>query len=179
MLQAIKAMGKRAGHQFRVYGVDMMPERLSLARELGADDVFLAPSGEQGLRDLLEVYTEGRGADAAILTVAGAQPFLQALACLRKGGALNIFAAHAGRVPVDIETIYQQELSVFSTYSSSPEELRIALNLLAERAVRVDTLISHRLPLDLFQEGVRLMRERVALKVYFQIAQTTGEVYGK
>jgi L-iditol 2-dehydrogenase len=72
-----------------------------------------------------------------------------------------------------------QELTVLSTYSSSPEELRIALDLLAQRAVRVDTLISHRHPLDSFQEGVRLMRERVALKVYFRIAQTTGEAYGK
>jgi hypothetical protein len=45
--------------------------------------------------------------------------------------------------------------------------------------VQVDRLISHRLPLEQFQEGVTLMRERTALKVYFQITQTTGEFYGK
>jgi L-iditol 2-dehydrogenase len=95
---------------------------------------------------------------------------LQALACLRKGGALSIFAAQAGTVPINIETLYQQELSISSTYSSSPEDLRIALDLLTQREVQVERLISHRLPLEQFHEGVRLMRERAALKVYFQIA---------
>jgi len=56
-----------------------------------------------------------------------------------------------------------------SSYSSSQEELRIALDLLASRKVRVNTLLSHRLPLEQFAEGVRLMHEREALKVYFEI----------
>jgi threonine dehydrogenase-like Zn-dependent dehydrogenase len=47
--------------------------------------------------------------------------------------------------------------------------LRIALDLLADRTVRVDNIISHRLPLEQFSAGVRLMRERQALKVYFEI----------
>jgi threonine dehydrogenase-like Zn-dependent dehydrogenase len=47
--------------------------------------------------------------------------------------------------------------------------LRIALDLLATHQVCVDRLISHRLPLERFNEGVALMRERKALKVYFQI----------
>jgi len=153
-----------------VYGVDLAPERVQLARELGADDAFLAPESEQGLRDLLASYTEGRGADAAIITVAGARPFRQALAAARKGGMAQIFAAHSGAVPIDLETIYQQELSISSTYSSSPHDLEHALRLLASREVRVDRLISHRLPLEQFDEGVRLMQSRVALKVYFQIA---------
>ncbi|QBD79121.1 alcohol dehydrogenase [Ktedonosporobacter rubrisoli] len=176
MLQATRALGAAAGHHVRVYGVDLVPERLQLARELGADEVFAAPSSEQGLRDLLNEVTAGRGADCVILTVAGARPFLQALASLRKGGTLNIFAAHSGAVPLDIEKIYQQELSVISTYSSSPEDLRIALDLLTHREVRADKLISHHLPLERFHEGVELMRGRAALKVYFQIA---GEIHGK
>ncbi|HYX48398.1 MAG TPA: zinc-binding dehydrogenase, partial [Ktedonobacteraceae bacterium] len=114
-------------------------------------------------------YTEGRGADAIIITAAGARPFMQALASMRKGGTINIFAAHAGNIPINLEQIYQQELSITSTYSSSPEELRSALDLLSSRKVRVDGLISHRLPLTRFSEGVTLMRERAALKVYYQI----------
>ncbi len=176
MVQAVKAMGARSGREVRVYGVDLLPERLQLARDLGANDVFTAPTDEQGLRDVLAPLTQGRGADVAILTVAGTRPFLQAMASVRKGGTIHIFAAHADTIPVNIEKIYQQELSVISTYSSSPEDLRIALDLLSRRMVHVGQLISHRLPLEQFQEGVTLMRERAALKVYFQIA---GEIHGK
>jgi L-iditol 2-dehydrogenase len=170
MLQVAKAVGAGDFCKVRVYGVDLIPERLQLARELGADDVMLAPADEEGLRRKLNQYTEDRGADAIIITAPGARPFMQALAGVRKGGTINIFAAHAGDVPINLEKIYQQELSITSTYSSSPEELRIALGLLTSRKVRVDNLISHRLPLTRFSEGVSLMRERKALKVYYQIS---------
>jgi L-iditol 2-dehydrogenase len=170
MIQAVKAIGAGDSGKVRVYGVDLLPERLQLARDLGADDAFLAPVGEQELRRALDPHTAGRGADAVIITAPGARPFMQALAGVRKGGTITIFAAHTGTVSINLETIYQQELSIASTYSSSPEELRIALDLLSSRKVRVDGLISHRLPLERFAEGVTLMRERAALKVYFQIA---------
>jgi len=157
-------------HSIRVYGIDLFPERLQLARELGVDDAFLAPTDEQGLRQLIAPLTEGRGADAIIITAAGARPFLQAIASVRKGGTIHIFAAHAAAVPMNLAVLYQQELSIITTYSSSPEELRIALNLLNSRKVRVESLISHRLPLEQFAEGVALMQKQAALKVYFQIA---------
>jgi L-iditol 2-dehydrogenase len=158
------------GRSIRVYGVDLLPERLALARKLGADDAFLVPADEQGLRQLLVPYTEGRGADVVIITAAGTRPFLQAIAGVCKGGTIHIFAAHSAIVPTNLEHIYQQEIGIISTYSSSPEELHIALDLLNSRAVRVDGLISHYLPLERFAEGVTLMRQHAALKVYFQIA---------
>jgi L-iditol 2-dehydrogenase len=154
----------------RVIGVDLLPERLELARALGADEAFLAPDDERGLHALLAPLTAGRGADAVIITAPGRHPFQQALAAVRKGGTVNLFAAHTGAVPLNLETLYQQELTLTSTYSSSPDELRVALDLLASGEVRVNDLISHRLPLSRFSEGVTLMRERAALKVYFQIA---------
>jgi len=170
MLQAVKALGAGDSGKVRVYGVDLLQERLQLARDLGVDDVVLAPADEDGLRQALDQYTEGRGADAIIITAPGTRPFMQALAGVRKGGTVNIFSAHSGIVPIHVENIYQQELSITSTYSSSPEELRIALDLLTSRKVCVDDIISHRLPLTRFSEGVELMRERAALKVYCQIS---------
>jgi L-iditol 2-dehydrogenase len=120
------------------------------------------------LYDLLASYTEGRGADAAIITVAGAHPLQQAIASIRKGGTVNIFAAHSGTVPLNVEQLYHQELSLTSTYSSSPEDLRLGLDLIATREVRVDRLITHRLTLAQFAEGVALMRKHMAIKVYFR-----------
>ncbi len=169
MLQAVKALGGGQPGEVRVYGVDLLPERLQLARRLGADDAFLAPASEEGLRDMLDAVTDGCGADAAILTVPGVRPFLQAITAVRKGGTLNIFAAHSSAAPLNLESLYAQELTITSTYSSSPQELRIALDLLAQGSVRVDQLISHRLPLERFDEGVTLMRGRAGLKVYFRI----------
>src|SRR5258706_12524824 len=110
MMQALKAIGGAYGQPVRVYGVDLLPERLQLARDLGADNVFLASSDEQGLRSAIDAYTEGRGADAIIITAPGQGPFMQAIAGVRKGGTINIFAAHTGMLPVDLEQIYSQEI---------------------------------------------------------------------
>ena len=176
MLQALKALALLDGHALHVVVLDLLPARLELACALGADAAFLAPQDTKEVFAMLAPHTEGRGADCAMLTVAGARPFLQAFNSVRKGGSIHIFAAHSAMTPIDLQAIYQQELSILSTYSSSPEELRIALDLLTRRLVRVDQLISHRLPLDRFHEGVTLMRDHAALKVYFQIA---GESYGK
>lgn len=169
MLQAVRAIGGGSEEAVRVYGVDLLPERLQLARELGADGVFEVPSHEQSLRELLEDATGGRGADAAIITAPGSKPFQQAIASVRKGGTVNVFAAHTGTTPLDLEALYTREVTITSAYSSSPEDLRIALDLLASGKVRVGGLISHRLPLERFAEGVELMRERKALKVYFEM----------
>ncbi len=91
MVQAIKAFGMDTNRHIQVFGVDLFPERLQLACNLGADAAWLAPADEQGLRTLLAAYTEGRGADAAIITVAGTRPFMQAVAAVRKGGHRQYF----------------------------------------------------------------------------------------
>jgi L-iditol 2-dehydrogenase len=178
MLQAARAIGAGRGAvgdgAVRVYGVDLLPERLQLARELGADGVFAAPSDEQRLRLLLEDVSGGRGADAVIVTAPGARPFRQAVAGARKGGTVNVFAAHSGATPLDLEALYTQELTITGTYSSSLGDLHFALDLLTSRQVQVDRLISHRLPLERFNEGVALMRERKALKVYFEILRPSA-----
>lgn len=170
MLQAVRGLALRAGRDVRVYGIDLLAERLALARDLGADMTIDASCDEHLLRSMLEEQTSGRGVDAAIITAPGPRPFATALASVRKGGLLNIFAAHSGNVPFDLERLYQQELTVSSTYSSSPPDLRLALDLLATRQVRVDRLVSQRLPLERFAEGLTLMRERTALKIYFPIS---------
>ena len=167
MLQAVKALGAGSNNAVRVYGVDLLPERLQLARQLGADDAFLAPTYERDLRQLIDGVTAGRGVDAAILTAPGTPPFQQAIATVRKGGTVNIFAAQSGATPLNLETVYSQELTITSTYSSSPHELRLALDLLTRDLVRVDQLISHRLPLERFNEGLALMRKRAGAEGIF------------
>ncbi len=84
---------------------------------------------------------------------------------------IHLFAATPGAIAqLDLDELYHRELTVQTTYSSSPEDLRAALELLASGKVCVDGLYSHRLPLERFAEGVALFASRQARKVYFQIA---------
>ena len=86
---------------------------------------------------------------------------------VRDGGSIHYFAGGPGEtLPLPLRTLYHRELTVTSTYSSSPADLAAAFDLLARDAVRVDELISHRLPLERLAEGVDLMRRHLALKVF-------------
>jgi L-iditol 2-dehydrogenase len=113
--------------------------------------------------------TGGAGLDGAILTVVS-QPILAGMQQLvRPGGRINVFAGPSDgtHLSLDFADIYHRELSVFSTYSSTPATLIEAFELLVNKRVWVAPLISHRLPLTSFEEGVELQKCGKATKVIF------------
>jgi L-iditol 2-dehydrogenase len=146
-----------------VIGADPLGERAALATSLGAQVAGEPPLAARAVREA----SEGRGADHVVLTGGGADVLPWAVGLARDGGTLHCFAGGGGEVlPVPLATLYHRELTVTSTYSSSPATLARAFWLLAAGKVEVERLITHRLPLARLAEGVELMRRREALKVY-------------
>lgn len=157
MAQAFAAAGASA------LGWDLAPTRRDLARSLGLG----VPDSAEAVGGGLAQATEGRGADAVILTAGGTAVLPWAVARVRDGGAIHVFAGGAGEtLPLPLDTLYHRELTLSATYSSAPEDLARAFDLLVTRAVRVDGLITHRLPLEEIGRGVDLMRAQRAVKVY-------------
>ena len=145
-----------------VVGVDQQPDRVEGGRARGID-ARVPDEADARVRAL----SAGRGADHVILT-GGATPALEwAVRVVRDGGSIHAFAGGRGdALPVALETLYHRELTVTTTYSSSPGTLARAFWLIAAGKVDVEGLVSHRLPLERLAEGVDLMRRRQALKVY-------------
>ena len=111
--------------------------------------------------------SEGRGADQIMITGGGANVLPWVTGQVRDGGHIHYFAGGAGdTLPVALETLYKRELTLMSTYSSSPADLAAAFGLVAAGDVVTEPLFSHRLPLDRLDEGVALMRRQAALKVF-------------
>jgi L-iditol 2-dehydrogenase len=147
----------------RVFASDLLEPRRALGRRMGAR-VFDA---DVALDAALREATEGRGADLVIITAGGVAALPAAATRVRDGGMLHYFAGGAGeRLPLSLGALYHRELTLTATYSSSPAELEEAFALLAGDRIRVDGLISHRLPLGRLGEGVELMRRHEAVKVY-------------
>ena len=146
-----------------VVGADPLAPRTRLALEHGAREAGDAKAAAEAAREL----SDGRGADHVIITGGGADVLDWAAALARDGGAIHYFAGGPGDVlPLPLATLYHRELTITTTYSSSPATLARAFWLLAAGKVEVERLISHRLPLERLAEGVELMRRREALKVY-------------
>ncbi len=158
-LQLLRIRGVRA------LGSDLVAERRELGRRLGAE----VPDDEAALDAALGGATDGRGADAVIITAGGAAVLAWAAGRVRDGGALHYFAGGDGdALPLPLETLYHRELTITATYSSSPADLAEAFDLLSSGAISVAGLISHRLPLGRLADGVALMRRQAAVKVYIE-----------
>lgn len=156
-----------AAHDAVPVVLEISEARLALARTLGIT-LTINPAREDVPAAVAEM-TGGVGLDGAILTVVTEKILGETQRLLRPGGRLNIFAGPTGEpcLPVDFANVYHRELSIFSTYSSTPETLAEAFELLATSQVRVQPLISHRHPLVAFDEGVELQRSGKATKVIF------------
>jgi L-iditol 2-dehydrogenase len=152
---------KRAGAA--VVGADALPDRAVFARGLGADAAGTLEVAAEAQRKL----SECRGADHVVLTGGGAAVLPWAATVARDGGSVHYFAGGGGdTLPLPLETLYHRELTITTTYSSSPSDLAEAFRLIAGGGVEVERLITHRVPLASLAAGVDLMRRREALKVY-------------
>jgi L-iditol 2-dehydrogenase len=149
----------------RVLMVDPIASRLALARQHGADACTDPASAPDSLRTL----GDGRGADVVFDTVGGAATLDTALALTREGGSVVLFA-HAGdgeRARFDINFLFKYERRVLGSYSGGPAEQARVFDLMCARELDPAALVTHRLPLARFDEGVRLARAREAIKVVF------------
>ena len=145
-----------------VVGVDQQPDRVEGGRARGIDARVLDEADAR-----VRALSAGRGADHVIVTGGATRALEWAVRIVRDGGSIHAFAGGPGdALPVALETLYHRELTVTTTYSSSPGTLARAFWLIAAGKVDVERLVSHRLPLERLAEGVDLMRRRQALKVY-------------
>ena len=155
----------------RVVAVDMIAERLELAKELGASETLNASDADlpQQIRDL----TDGLGAEAVIVAVGSPAAEAQALELVAPGGCVNYFAGTypAATIPVDPNVIHYKELWVTGSYHFTPGGFRTALDLIASGEVQVEPLISHRYPLEDVAQAFETVVNRKGMKVIVEMNQ--------
>lgn len=140
-----------------IAATDVNPKKLELARKAGAQ--VLIPAAEDVSARLIK--ETGRKADVVILCT-GAMPAVeQAWRSVDKGGAIVFFAAPGPgqRVVIPINDFWTKEIRVLTSYYCGPPDIREAMALLAAGAIEVDSLVTHRLPLERIAAGFALLLE--------------------
>ncbi|MCF6471395.1 alcohol dehydrogenase [Nonomuraea sp. MG754425] len=154
----------RARGASRVFLVDVNAERLAMAAELVRPDAAIdADPVEQVLK-----LTGGRGADVVITAAASGAAQEQAVRMAARQGRLSFFGGLPKDDPVialDSNLVHYRELTIVGANGSSPAHNAQALRLVAEGAVTVSDLITHRLPLPRVLDGIDLVTRGAAIKV--------------
>ena len=129
----------------QIIAVDVNPERLALARRLGATATLRSDEGDAAAQ--VKELTGGRGVDVAFEAV-GIEPTIAlAIRALRKGGSLTLIGNLAPTVCVPLQAIVIQELTLRGT-TNAAYEWDACIGMLASGAVDVAPLISVVAPLS-------------------------------
>lgn len=136
-----------------VVGSDPLPFRRAMAARFGAAPVDPAVENPA---DVCRAGTSGRGADLAVLAVASTAAAAGALAAVRPGGRLLLFAQTQLGDPltVDAGEIGVLEKRLLGAYSADIDLQPEAARLLFSRRIQVAPLITHRFPLAGIAEAI-------------------------
>jgi L-iditol 2-dehydrogenase len=142
------ALSRRTGA--RVLTSDLYPERHAIAAKFGLKDPIHAGTEDVVARVLEE--TDGRGADAVVLAVGGNGLIKTAMAAVRPGGRVMLFAqTQHGEATFDPGAVCMDEKTLLGSYSSSFPILDEVTDLVFNgyrNGFDLTQLISHRFPLD-------------------------------
>lgn len=144
----------------RVIAADPLTERLSLAKELGAERI-VDPKKED-IQAVCRELTKGRGADAAIVAGVGAGPVRDAIRATRARAKILLFGqvAKGDEAAVDIGDVCLDEKHLIGSHSWSEEEADEADEVVFRREIELARLITHRFPLAQAAEAFKKAADR-------------------
>jgi threonine 3-dehydrogenase len=146
-----------------VFATDINPERLALARQMGADETLDARTD---VAAELRRMTDGNGVDV-VLEMSGAEPALhQGLAAVTNGGRVSLLGTHTKPATVDLsEEIIFKGIRVYGITGRRLFETWYRTTALLEEGLDLSPIITHRLPLSEFATAFDLVASGHAGKV--------------
>jgi L-iditol 2-dehydrogenase len=169
-LNALELSGVGKGDVLGIWGAGPAGTLLSRAGALrGAEPLVIEPDERR------RAMACGHAAppalvDVAIVAVGAAEAYLEAFEALAPRGRLVVFSgllpdADAG-LHVGLNRLHYYEHTVVGAYGCCFRHGEAALGLLAGGELRVDDLISHRLPLHDLERGLDVVARRTGMKVH-------------
>lgn len=167
--------GARLQQAAAIVAIDLDPARLELARICGATHLLGPPDGDAAeLVALVKALSAGRGADFAFECAGGEGPLQLALDGTRPGGSLTIL----GKVNVDRKVALRfgsmmgERRIVRSSYGGARprRDFPWLAQLYLDGRLKLDELITQRLPLQRIDDGFDAMRAGRTLRTVLEIA---------
>lgn len=147
---------------------DIKDDRLEMCKPFGADIAINATNVDL-VEEVMKI-TNGSGADVIITANPVPRTQVQAVEMAKKGGRILLFGGlpkDNSKPGIDTNIIHYRGLHLIGTTTFAPRHHLQALSLMEAKKIPGDKLVTHRLPLTDFKEGVRLARRGKALKVVY------------
>ncbi len=170
----LATLSRRTGA--RVLTSDLYPERHAIAAKFGLHNPIHA--GQEDVVERVFAETGGRGADAVILAVGGNALIKTAMAAVRPGGKVMLFAqTQHGEATFDPGAVCMDEKTLLGSYSSSFTILDEVTSLVFDgyrNGFDLTKLISHRFPIERSVEAIEIASHPKADSMKIMIEPVLG-----
>jgi alcohol dehydrogenase len=141
--------GARLKGATTIIAVDRVPERMQVARKMGADHV-IDFSKTDPVSEIMKI-TEGRGVDVAIEALGTQQTFEACLRVLKPGGILSSLGVYSSDLTIPLAAFTAglgDHTIVTSLCPGGKERMRRLMNVIMGGRVDLEPLVTHRYRLD-------------------------------
>ena len=132
----------------RIIACEMDPDRLEMARRLGAD--VLINSSEENAKDRILNVTEGRGADVVFCTAAQPSVAEESVQIAGKVGRVVLYSSFHPDEPIslNVNRIHSTEIEITGSINPNISDFLTASRLMARGLIDVSKLITEIVPFE-------------------------------
>ena len=170
LLSALVAIAN--GGRVVLAGTPKDEERLEFAKSLSTqviDTVTLHSEKD------IELLKQNYKFDVAIECAGHEGSLDNCINVLKKQGSLIQVGLYGKKISINSDLMLMKELTYTNGYASEPSSWRIALNLLESKLVNVKPLITHKIPLEEWEEAIELAKSGQGFKLL--LVPDNAEVY--
>ena len=146
----------RAYDSKKIFATDINSYRLKLAEKIGADIVINA---KENIAEIIKKNNNGKLVDFVILCAGVSSAIRQAIECVDFGGTILWFAMTPPGVEVSIPffDLWNKQVKTYSTYAGAGEDIAEAIDLLKNKKIDVNDMITHKFTLKETGKGFKLV----------------------
>ena len=148
IIQVLRSAGAN-----KIYVIEPVESKQKIAMEVGADKVFLPKAWNKIVR-----LTDRLGPDHVYECVGLSSTFTTSLKLIKKGGNVTLIGMHAKILEINnILLMTTNNISVRGVYGYNHDIFKTAINLYAQKKIRVDPLITNRIRLEQVPEMFKVL----------------------
>lgn len=142
---------------------DVNDYRLRLASSMGA--TRLVNPRNESLADVMASLGLSEGIDVGLEMSGNADAFRSMLKAMNHGGRIAMLGIFAGDVSIDFAEVIFKGLHIKGIYGREMFETWYKMVSMLQSGLRIDPVITHRLPIDEYEQAFAIMREGNSGKV--------------
>jgi 2-desacetyl-2-hydroxyethyl bacteriochlorophyllide A dehydrogenase len=147
----------RAGN---VIAVDILDEKLSLAKKLGAKQVVNASKDDPA--EMISNITDGRGAEVVLDFVGRRKTIEKSIVCARRGGRIVVVGISSEDLQISpYSTIIGKEIEIVGVNDHLKSELAELIELVNSGRVDLSSSVTHKVKLEEVNEGIQILQNNI------------------